>query len=88
LLLEDEEFAWLRSLSAMIAQIDEALDGDEPVSTAAVDAFVGETYRLLRAGAGGAFETKYREALQRSPEVVMAHADVMKVLPPPKERAS
>lgn len=81
LVIDHEEFAWLRLLSSMIARIDEALDADG--STAEMDAerFFRETYRLLRAGGSRVFEEKYRDALQQSPEAVMAHADVMRVLP-------
>src|SRR5205823_10457460 len=32
LVLNDEQFAWLRSLSTLIAQIDEVVDADEAVA--------------------------------------------------------
>jgi hypothetical protein len=89
LLIDDAHFAWLRPLSRVIAEIDEALDpraaaanrGNAP---AAVDVgrFFQAAERLLRSGEIGAFETKYREALQRSPELIMTHADVVKILSP------
>lgn len=78
LVIDHEDFAWLRTLSAVIARIDEALDAEE--ADGDIESFFRETQRLLRSGGSGAFDTKYHEALQRSPEVVMAHADVMKVL--------
>ncbi len=80
LVVDHEQFAWLRSFSALIARIDDALGADE--SAAAVDtaSFLRETYRLLRSGRNGVFEEKYRDALQQSPEVVMAHADVLRML--------
>jgi hypothetical protein len=80
LLLNDPYFAWLRPVSGIIAQIDEAL---EPrATTAAFDAnmLFEAAQTLLRSGGSSAFQTKYRDALQKSPEVVMAHADVVKVL--------
>lgn len=86
LLLNDPHFAWLRPLSGIIAQIDEALDPREPLdpraATAAFDAntLFEAAQVLLRSGGSSAFQTKYREALQKSPDVVMAHADVVKVL--------
>jgi hypothetical protein len=82
LLIADPRFAWLRSLSAMIASIDELVDADETIGGEHVDAAVREAYRLLKSGEGGEFQARYREALQDSPEVVMAHADVSKVLGP------
>jgi len=81
LLLHHEHFAWLRALSAMISAIDAALDeADTGIPDAEVDTFFRQTHALLRSGGSGPFETKYREALQRSPDVVMAHAAVIKLL--------
>ena len=80
LVLDHETFAWLRVLSMMIAQIDAVVDADEPVAAQDADNALRESYRLLKAGGGGAFQEKYHEALQSSPDVVMAHAEVSKVL--------
>jgi hypothetical protein len=80
LLLADPRFAWLRPLSAIIAQIDEALDPREPTADIDVNGLFDAAQRLLRSGDSGVFQTKYRDALQRSPDVVMAHADVVKLL--------
>lgn len=84
LALHHEQFLWLRRLSAMISTIDEALDEAEgDVPDADVQVFVGRAWTLLRSGGDGPFETRYREALQRSPEVVMAHAAVVRLLGAP-----
>jgi len=88
LLIADAHFAWLRPLSRVIAEIDEALDpraaANAADGTPGVDVgrFFQATERLLRSGEIGAFEIKYREALQRSPELIMAHANVVKILAP------
>jgi hypothetical protein len=81
LLVTDRQFAWLRSLSAMVARIDELVDGDGPIDVRDVATAFQEAYRLLRSGEGGEFQGRYHEALQDSPDVVMAHADVSKLLP-------
>ena len=81
LLLHDEQFAWLRPLSGLMARIDEALDDDSEVSRAGVERLFRDVEALLRSDRDGTFETRYRDALQESPEVVMAHADVVKALP-------
>ena len=88
LVLDDPQFAWLRALSALIARIDAAIDSDEVLSPEDVDAAFREVYRLLKGGAGGEFRDKYHEALQRSPDVVMAHADVSKLFPPSSRSTS
>jgi hypothetical protein len=81
LALYHEQFAWLRSLSAMISVIDAALDETEGVlPDAEVETFFRRARELLRSGGSSPFETKYREALQRSADVVMAHAAVVKLL--------
>lgn len=80
LLLHDEHFSWLRSLSAMIANIDEMVDADDPISPESVRGAFREAYRLLKSGSGGAFQDKYHVALQDSPDVIMAHAAVSRVL--------
>jgi hypothetical protein len=73
----------------MISTIDAALDEAEgALADADVDAFFGQTRALLRSGGDGPFETKYRQALQRSAEVVMAHAAVVKLFGAPSGRRS
>jgi len=79
LLIHDDAFAWLRPLSGIIAAVEAALDEDEP--PADVEPFFRDAQRLLRSGEVGAFTPKYQAALQESPDIVMAHADVVKTLP-------
>jgi len=85
LVLYDDRFAWLRVLSAMIAEIDELVDADEPIGHENAQTVFGKAHRLLKSGSPGDFQDKYRAALQESPDVVMAHAGVSRVLPAPPE---
>ena len=80
LLLHDEHFSWLRSLSSMIAKIDEVVDAHEPLPPESLQSAFREAHRLLKSGTGGAFQDKYYLALQDSPDVIMAHAAVSRVL--------
>ena len=80
LVLHDERFAWLRTLSSVMAKIDEAVDADDPVTERDVQAVRDELYRLLKSGDANTFQEKYRTALQESPDVVMAHAAVSALL--------
>jgi hypothetical protein len=88
LVLHHETFAWLRSLSALIAAIDAALDeADGQLPDPDVEAFFAQAHALLRSGGSSRFETNYRDALQRSADVVIAHATVVKrlsALAPPR----
>ena len=80
LLLNDAQFAWLRALSGLMAQIDELVDADEAIGAADAQAVLRETHRLLKSGDSGVFHDKYRDALQESPDVVMAHARISEML--------
>ena len=80
LVLHDEHFAWLRTLSSVMAKIDEVVDGLDPVTERDVEAVRRELYRLLKSGDSDPFQEKYRDALQASPDVVMAHAAVSALL--------
>jgi hypothetical protein len=80
LLLHDARFSWLRSLSSMIAKIDEVVDADEPLPPESLQSAFREAHRLLKSGTGGDFQDKYHLALQDSPDVIMAHAAVSRVL--------
>jgi hypothetical protein len=80
LVLTSEQFAWLRPLSDLMARIDEAVD-DSETSRTTVEGLFREVHGLLRSNRQGAFETRYRDALQESPDVVIAHADVVRALP-------
>lgn len=76
LLLSDPWFAYLRELSGLVAQIDERLDDKElPANESDVDAYLDRARALLvPAEFGRGFEKRYFEALQRDPNVIMAHA--------------
>jgi hypothetical protein len=80
LVLYDAQFSWLRSLSAMIANLDSIVDADEPISPDNVRSVFREAFVLLKSGEGGDFQEKYIVALQESPDVIMAHAAVSRVL--------
>ena len=81
LLLHDERFVWLRALSSLIARIDEAVDTAEMLAIDDVERAFRAAYDLLKSGAGGDFQRRYHDALQDSPDVVIAHAEISKLLP-------
>lgn len=80
LLMHDPWFAWLHPLSQLIVAMDEALDGKEPLTNAGADALVKQARSLLVASeAGEGFSKHYFDALQRDPDVVLAHAKAAKL---------
>lgn len=84
LALKDPWFDWLHRLSELIVQIDETLDIRDPENLPSdQDAqALNERARTLLAPAeqGTEFQKNYFLALQQSPDVVLLHADLMKVL--------
>ena len=81
LLTTDPWFAWLHPLSQLIVAMDEALDAEEPLTAAKVDALAQQTKLMLVVSeTGEGFSGHYHEAMQRDPDVVLAHATVAKLL--------
>ena len=67
-------------VSALIVQIDEILDADEPVTDADVINLITGARQLFTASHNKEFSDKYQAALQQEPEVVMAHSALKKLL--------
>jgi hypothetical protein len=85
LLTNDPWFAWLHPLSQFIVAMDEALDGKEPLTETGVNALVRQSEQLIAPSENGeGFGRHYFEALQRDPDVVLAHAEVAKLRGPRK----
>ena len=81
LVLKHEQFAWLHRISELVVQIDEMLSADEPVSLDTGQNLIADVRTLLTPSElGNEFARKYYNALQREPGVVMAHAEVLKLL--------
>jgi len=85
LVMHDPWFGWLHHLSELVVQIDEMLAAEEPAVESAATA-VRDQARLLLAPSetGGQFQRKYFDSLQHSPDVVLAHAEAIKLLGPAK----
>lgn len=81
LLTSDAWFAWLHPVSQHIAAMDEMLEAKEPLTTAGVRALADRAKALLVASsAGDGFAGHYDAALQRDPDVVLAHAEAARCL--------
>jgi hypothetical protein len=79
-LISAPELAWLNPLTSLIVRLEELLE-EKPLRPAAVDDALAELRRLLRPAAEGeGFQRKYDAALQRSPEVVVAHGKAVLAL--------
>jgi catechol 2,3-dioxygenase len=81
LVINDPWFAWLHALSELIVRIDQAVENEGPAMAADGATLIDQVSRLLTASEDGeGFARRYFEALQRQPAVVLAHADVRRVL--------
>jgi hypothetical protein len=80
LLVHDEAFAWLHPVSELAARADELLEEPE-LPDAELSAIGRAAAELLTADEGGTgFGRKYFEALQSSPDVVLAHAGARRAI--------
>ena len=80
LVLNDPFFAWLRALSQFVVLVDETLDLEEPATDADADRLIAQGRELLVPDEGGSgFARRYYEVLQRDPDAVLAHRDMIRV---------
>jgi len=84
LVLKDPWFDWLHRLSELIVQIDETLDSrdpEQPPTEEDAKALLARARGLLApAESGTEFQKNYFLALQQSPDVVLLHAEIMRLL--------
>jgi hypothetical protein len=81
LVINHEQFAWLRAFSELIVRMDELLDLKEPAARADVSALFERARALvLPADDGGEHARKFA-ALGLDPAAVLARAEALKHLP-------
>ena len=81
LVINDPWFAWLHPLSELVVRIDETLQPDAPATESDGVLMLEQVERLLSpAIATEEFAQRYFEALQRQPAVIVAHAEVRRIL--------
>ena len=84
LVLKDPWFDWLHRLSELIVQIDEALDTrdpEQPTTDEDAEALLARAKSLLSPSETGTqFQKNYFLALQRSPDVVLLHSEIVRAL--------
>ncbi len=81
LLINHEQFAWLRIISELIVRIDEMLDADEPATSEDAGGLLEQARKLLTPSElGEAFAAKYQAALQNDPDVIITHKELRELL--------
>jgi hypothetical protein len=84
LVLKDPWFDWLHRLSELIVQIDESLDTrdqEAPMTDQDGKELLERARTLLAPSESGSqFQKNYFLALQQSPDVVLLHSEIMRML--------
>jgi hypothetical protein len=81
LALNDLNFAWLKQISTLVIEIDEALSRRSKADQPAVDAILAEARDMMRPIEQGTdFQVRYHQAVQESPDVVILQCRVEKLL--------
>lgn len=84
LLLEDDDFAWLRKFSMLIVEIDEMFDLKENIKDEMVDANLKKVRELVEMeDPDDYFRAKYQFAIQRDPNAAGLHSQLKLLLSEP-----
>jgi hypothetical protein len=79
--VDDLRFSWIRTVSAMVAELDEAVRADDSEGQVAIDQVVRQARDLFAPpNPETSFGARYLRALQDHPGVVLAHRDVVAAL--------
>lgn len=82
LVMQDPFFAWIKPLGQAVVRMDEWLADERLRMTIEPEALVAEVRALLDGRSDAVFAAEYRRALQDSPDVVVAHAQLTAALGP------
>jgi len=81
LLMEDEDFAWLRKFSVLIVEIDEMFASKDGATNDLIDASLQKVTELASMSEeDDYFKAKYQFALQHSPDSAGLHSQLKQVL--------
>jgi len=81
LALNDPNFAWLKQISTLVIEIDEALSRRSKAGEAEANAIVAQAKEMMRPREQGSeFQARYYGALQDSPDAVILQCRVEKLL--------
>ncbi len=69
-LIQDPFFAWLRSYSSLLVEIDEALAAKEPLSRESGRGYIEQVSALVAPAMGDEGANRYEQVRQRDPDVL------------------
>ena len=81
LALGDPHFAWLKELSTMVVEIDEALSRRSKADQPLAEAITAQAREMLKPRQQGSdFQVRYYNAMQESPDVVILQCRIEQLL--------
>jgi hypothetical protein len=81
LVLGDPHFAWLKQISTMVVEIDEALSRRSTAGQSDADALVAQAREVMRPRENGTdFQVRYNDAVQESPDIVILQVRIERLL--------
>jgi hypothetical protein len=81
LVIDDPHFAWLKQISTLIVEIDEALSPRSQAGQPAADALTAQAREIMKPREQGTdFQVRYYQAVQESPDVVILQCRVEQLL--------
>ena len=87
LVVRDPEFAWIRALSALIAELDEWVDSDHESRDREIAAVVRALQTLIQPdGTNAEFTTRYWPLLEAAPDALVAHVRLWRLVAAERER--
>lgn len=81
LVLGDPHFAWLKQISTLVVEIDEALSRRSTAGQPVADALVAQAREMMKPREQGTdFQVRYNTAVQESPEIVILQCRLEQLL--------
>jgi hypothetical protein len=81
LVMGDPHFAWLKQISTLVVEIDEALARRSTAGQVEADALVTQARDIMRPREHGTdFQKRYHDAVQESPDIVILQCKIEQLL--------
>jgi hypothetical protein len=81
LVMGDAHFAWLKQISTLVVEIDEALARRSTAGQVEAEALVTQARDIMRPREHGTdFQKRYHEAIQESPDIVILQCKIEQLL--------
>jgi len=81
LVIGDPHFKWLKQISTLVVEIDEALSRRGKATEQTADLLIAQARELMKPRAEGSdFQARYYDALQESPDIVILQCRIEQLL--------